>query len=54
MKLDILEENEPIHRAAGNKLHADMDATQAADIRQALAVLQAASAGPIWPEPKQN
>jgi len=49
--LATAETNEPINRAAGNAAQADLEAKNAADYRQALAVLNAASGGPIWPEP---
>ena len=52
ISLSALETNEPINRAEGNEEQADLEATNAADIRQALAVLAAAQAGPIWAEPK--
>ncbi len=49
--LEVAETNEPINRAAGNAEQADLEAANAADYRQALAVLQAANNGPIWPQP---
>lgn len=49
--LEISETNEPINRASGNVEQADTEATNAADFRQALAVLNAANNGPIWPRP---
>ena len=49
--LEVAETNEPINREAGNVEQADMEAANAADYRQALALLHAASAGPIWPQP---
>lgn len=49
--LEVAETNEPINRAAGNAEQADLEAANAADYRQALAVLQAADNGPIWPQP---
>lgn len=52
--LDVMETNEPINRARGNAEQADLEAANAADFRQALAVLKAASSGPIWPEPKAS
>lgn len=48
--LATLENNEPINRASGNVDQADLEARSAADIRQALAVLKAATNGPIWPD----
>ena len=50
--LETMETNEPNNRAEGNAEQADLEAANAADFRQALAVLKAASNGPIWPEPK--
>lgn len=44
--------NEPINRLEGNHAQADLEAQNAAEIRQALAILEAADAGPIWPAPK--
>ena len=52
ISLETLEHNEPIWRQEGNAEQADVAASNAADIRQALAVLKAASTGPIWPQPK--
>lgn len=49
--LDVVETNEPINRARGDTDQADLEAASAADFRQALAVLQAASNGPIWLQP---
>ena len=51
ISLEPLVTNEPINRAEGNTEQADMEAVNASEIRQALAVLKAAAAGPIWPEP---
>ena len=51
ISLETLVTNEPINRAEGNTEQADMEAVNASEIRQALAVLKAAAAGPIWPEP---
>jgi hypothetical protein len=42
--LETMETNEPINRAEGNVEQADMEAVNAADYRQALAVLKAAAA----------
>ncbi len=50
--LEVMEANEPINRNEGNIKQADLEAKNSADIRQALAVLRAADAGPIWPIPK--
>lgn len=50
--LQTMETNEPINRNEGKTEQADLEAKNAADIRQALAVLRAADAGPIWPAPK--
>ncbi len=50
--LETLETNEPINRNEGKPEQADLEAQNASEIRQALAVLRAASAGPIWPAPK--
>ena len=50
--LETMETNEPINRAEGNTEQADLEAANAADYRQALAVLKAASNGPIRSEPK--
>jgi hypothetical protein len=50
--LETAETNEPINRAAGQVDQADLEAANAAGFRQALAVLKAASNGPIWPEPE--
>lgn len=52
--LETMETNEPINRARGNNEQADLEARNASEIRQALAVLKAASNGPIWPEPKAS
>jgi hypothetical protein len=51
ISLETLVTNEPINRAEGNTEQADLEAVNASEIRQALAVLKAAGAGPIWPEP---
>jgi hypothetical protein len=48
--LSVLEENEPINRDMGNTKQADLEAMSAAEVRQALAVLRAADAGPIRKE----
>lgn len=50
--LQTMETNEPINRNEGKIEQADLEAKNAAEIRQALAVLRAADAGPIWPTPK--
>lgn len=49
--LHVAETNEPINRSEGNEAQADLEASNAADYRQALAVLNAANNGPIWPQP---
>lgn len=46
-----LVENEKYCREAGDVEQAEKDAADAAEVRQALAVLRAAYAGPIWPQP---
>ena len=51
ISLETLENNEPINRAEGNEEQADLESRNAADIRQALAILNAAQHGPIWPQP---
>lgn len=43
--------NEPINRLEGNIEQADLEAANAAEYRQALAILKAVDAGPIWPTP---
>lgn len=48
--LDVLVTNEPINRERGDIEQADLEARNAAEIRQAIDVLKAAEAGPIWPE----
>lgn len=52
ISLATLVNNEPINRSEGNIEQAELEAKNAAEIRQALAVLNAAVAGPIWPAPK--
>jgi hypothetical protein len=52
ISLAVMITNEPINRAEGKTEQADLEAVNASEIRQALAVLKAADAGPIWPEPK--
>lgn len=42
--LDVLTTNEPINRAEGNTEQADLEAANAAEIRQAIAVLEAIEA----------
>lgn len=49
ISLITLVTNEPINRARGDTEQADLEARSAAEIRQALAVLRAASDGPIPP-----
>ena len=51
ISLDVMVTNEPINRAEGKTEQADLEAVNASEIRQALAVLKAADAGPIWPAP---
>ena len=50
--LDTLQTNEGINRHAGNKDQADLESLHAAEIRGAIAVLEAVERGPIWPEPQ--
>ena len=52
--LQTMETNEPINRAEGNIEQAEHEASNAADFRQALAVLKAASNGPIWTGPEKG
>jgi hypothetical protein len=52
LALEVCEVNEPINRDAGKLEQAELEAVNAADFRQAIAVLEAASNGPIWPELK--
>ena len=52
IKLSTLEDNEPINRAEGDVEQANREASEAAEIRQAIAILKAVDAGPIWPEPQ--
>jgi len=52
ISLETLVNNEPINRKEGNEEQADLEAKNAAEIRQALVVLNAAESGPIWPEPQ--
>ncbi len=49
--LKTMETNEPINRKEGKTEQADLEAKNAADFRQALAVLRAADAGPVWLTP---
>lgn len=51
-RLRICEHNEPIVREEGDFIRADDYSHDAAEIRQALAVLNAATSGPIWPDPQ--
>jgi hypothetical protein len=51
VRLATLENNEPIYWQEGNVSQADLCAAKAAQIRQALAILKAASGGPVWSEP---
>ena len=46
------ERNEIEFRGDGKDELADLEASNAADYRQGIAILKAASNGPIWPEPK--
>ena len=46
--LQTLETNEGINRADGNSEQADLEANDASEIRQAMAVLGAAIDGPIF------
>ena len=41
--LNVMETNEPINRAEGNEEQANLEAGNAADFRQAIAVLKAAT-----------
>ena len=41
LALEVLESNEPINRAEGNAEQADLEATNAVEIRAALAALSA-------------
>ena len=50
--LATLVNNEPINRREGNDAQADLEAVAASETRQAIAILEAADAGPIWPDPK--
>lgn len=50
--LETLENNDPINRKEGNFAQAELEASNAAEIRQALHVLRAATEGPCWPAPK--
>jgi hypothetical protein len=66
--LSTLETNEPINRNAGNTEQADLESRDAAELRQAIAILRgvleptelrqvigmvtALQAGPIWPTPR--
>ena len=49
--LEVVENDEQINRASGNESQADLESVNAADFRQAIAVLEAASGGLIWPKP---
>jgi len=49
--LDVMTTNEPINRTKGKTEQADLEAVTASEIRQALAILKAVDAGPLWPEP---
>jgi hypothetical protein len=53
LALEVCETNEPINRARGDEAQADLEAQNSADFRQAITVLEAASNGPIWPQPLQ-
>ena len=52
ISLETLVTNEPINRSEGNTDQADLEAMNASEIRQALAVLRAAEGGPIGPGQK--
>lgn len=52
--LATLVNNEPINRREGNDAQADLEAVAASETRQAIAILEAADAGPIWPDPTQG
>ncbi len=43
--LDVLETNEPINRREGNIAQADLEASSAAEIREALTVLRSVAEG---------
>lgn len=51
INLDVMTTNEPINRNRGDEDQANLEAVTASEIRQALAILKAVDAGPIWPEP---
>lgn len=46
--LRTMEYNEPINRSEGKIEQADLEVVTAAEIRQALAILEASANGPIW------
>lgn len=54
ISLETLETNEPINRKEGKIAQADLEAVNAAEIRQGLRLLKAAreAKDPIWPAPK--
>jgi len=52
ISLKTLETNEPINRLEDNHAQADLESVAASETRQAIAILEAADAGPIWPDPK--
>jgi len=54
VSLETLVTNEPINRREGNTEQADMEAVNASEIRQAIAILKAADGGPIWPKPENE
>jgi hypothetical protein len=47
----VVENNEPTNRRERNTAQADYEAEAAAEMRQALAILRAVDAGPIYPQP---
>ena len=49
--LENAETSEIIDRSSGMEKRADLEAVKASELRQALAVLNAANGGPIWPLP---
>ena len=51
--LETMENNEPINRKEGNEEQADLEAKNAAEIRQALHILRAVNEAhePIYPQP---
>ena len=49
--VNTMETNEPINRKSGNIEQAELQANNAAEYRQAIEVLKAASKGPVWVGP---